>query len=122
MFRRSPFLVPLMLALVTPIGFAQNVGFLKQAPIRHFNDADVKMMMGAIDAALDDPEANATREWKNADTGNFGRSTVVGSSKGPKGEPCKKLRIDNATRDAVKGSSIYTFCKPDAQWLLFSEE
>jgi hypothetical protein len=80
---RSSFLLrvhaPALLVLLAVHASATNLSFLKDSPVSYFNERDVELMMAAADEALSDDSHNATREWKNEETGNFGRMEVLGA-------------------------------------------
>lgn len=101
---------------------AQNLGFLKDAPISFFDEKDMAMLMEAIDAALNEEHARATREWKNPDTGNSGKAEVLRAFKNAAGTACKRLRVTNLVHNGVNGRATYTLCKETDKWMVVAGE
>jgi surface antigen len=110
---------PLILCLLFPIlSSAQNLGFLKDSAVRHFDDQDVAMMMQNVDDALNDAITPTKREWKNAASGNSGRVEVLSAFKNSDSVVCKRARLSNVARNGITGSSAYTFCKHAQKWMI----
>lgn len=101
---------------------AQNLGYLKDAAVSYFNDKDVAMLLETIDAALDEQQPHAVREWKNPGTGNSGKAEVLGPVKSAAGTPCKRLRITNVAHNGVSGRASHTFCKETDKWMVAAPE
>ena len=97
---------------------AQNLSFLKDAALSYFDDKDVAMLMETVDAALDEQQPHAVREWKNPGTGNSGKAEVLGTVKSAAGTPCKRLRITNVAHNGVSGRASHTFCKETDKWMV----
>ena len=100
---------------------AQNLGFLKDAAVSYFEDEDVAMLLETVDAALDEQQPHATREWNNPGTGNSGKAEVLGTVKSAAGKPCKRLRITNVARNGVSGRASHTFCKETDKWMVVAQ-
>jgi len=107
--------------LFVPLSSAQNVGFLKDSAVSYFEDKDVAMMMQAADDVLNDEQAPAMREWKNAETGNSGKTEVLKAFKDSAGIACKRLQFSNLAHNGVAGRSAYTFCKQTDKWMIVSK-
>jgi hypothetical protein len=105
-------------AFLPALATAQNLSFLKSAPVGYFDDKDVAILLETIDATLDEQQPHAIREWKNPDTGNSGKVEVLGASKGADGTPCKRLRISNLAHNGVSSRASYTFCKETDKWIV----
>ena len=101
---------------------AQNLSFLKDAALSYFDDKDVAMMIATVDAALDEQQPHAVREWKNPGTGNSGKAEVLGTVKSAAGIPCKRLRITNVAHNGVSGRASHTFCKETDKWMVVPRE
>ena len=100
---------------------AQNLGFLKDAALSYFDDKDVAMLLETVDAALDEQQPHAVREWKNPGTGNFGKAEVLGTVKSAAGTPCKRLRITNVAHNGIRGRASHTFCKETDKWMVVAQ-
>ena len=101
---------------------AQNLSYLKDAAVSYFDDKDVAMMMETVDAALQEQQPHAIREWKNPGTGNSGKAEVLGTVKSAAGTPCKRLRITNVAHNGVSGRASHTFCKETDKWMVVPRE
>jgi hypothetical protein len=108
--------------LLPALAAAQNVGFLKDAAVSYFDEKDVAMLLETVDAALDEQQTHAIREWKNPGTGNSGKAEVLGPVKSAAGTQCKHLRITNVAHNGVSGRSSYTFCKETDKWMIVPRE
>jgi surface antigen len=109
-----------ILSFIVPTGgvSASTLSFLKDSPIGHFNEVDVKLMKSAATTLLDDGDKGAAREWKNTATGNSGRIEVKASFETADGRKCKRLLVINRAKD-VEGRATYPVCKaPDGSWRL----
>jgi hypothetical protein len=116
-----------LLVLIVATGFlpaplaAQNLSFLKDAALSYFDDKDVAMLLETVDAALDEQQPHAVREWKNPGTGNSGKAEVLGTVKSAAGTPCKRLRITNVAHNGVSGRASHTFCKETDTWMVVAQ-
>ena len=101
--------------------FANNLSFLKQAPVAAFTDQDYALMMENVELVLADATTPVKRDWKNSQTGHSGTAETLVVFNGPKGESCKRLRVTSkaGSRD---GKAMYTLCKGDAGWQLASSD
>jgi len=121
MVRRSLWLIgSACCVLLAATGHAQNLNFLKTAPIRQFTDEDVTLMMNNADEVLAAQEPAAKREWSNPKTGASGAAEIKGVFVGSDGAPCKRLRVVNKAKNKTDASDVtYTLCKHDERgWLL----
>ena len=118
---RIAFAVILAGAMLPALAPAQNMGFLKDSAVSHFDDKDVAMMMQNVDDALNDKTSPTTREWKNSASGNSGKADVLSEFKTSDGTRCKRVRFSNQARNGVTGSSTYTFCKRTEKWMIESQ-
>ena len=109
-------------SLLPALTAAQNLSYLKDAAVSYFNDKDVAMLLETIDAALDEQQPHAVREWKNPGTGNSGKAEVLGPVKNAAGTPCKRLRITNVAHNGVSGRASHTFCKETDKWMVAAPE
>jgi hypothetical protein len=116
-----------LLVLIVATGFlpaplaAQNLSFLKDAALSYFDDKDVAMLLETVDAALDEQQPHAVREWKNPGTGNSCKAEVLGTVKSAAGTPCKRLRITNVAHNGVSGRASHTFCKETDTWMVVAQ-
>ena len=101
---------------------AQNLGYLKDAAVSYFDEKDVAMLMETVDAALDEQQPHAIREWKNPGTGNSGKAEVLGAFKSAAGTPCKRLQITNVAHNGISGRASHTFCKETDKWMVVARE
>jgi hypothetical protein len=106
--------------LLPSLATAQNAGFLKDAAVSNFDDKDVAIMMQNIDVTLNDPQAQATHEWKNPASGNSGKAEVLRVFKNAAGTECKRLQLSHLAHNGVTGRSAYNFCKPADKWMIDS--
>src|SRR5688500_215949 len=108
----SVLIVSIVVASFQPaLATAQNLGYLKDSAVTNFDEHDIAMLMQTVDAALDEQQPYAVREWKHRGTGNSGNAEVLGASKSAAGAPCKRLRITNVAHNGVTGRASHTFCK-----------
>jgi hypothetical protein len=98
------------LVLLASQAFAANTSFLKNSPVSYFTERDFELMMVAADEVLADDGRGATREWKNSETGNFGRMEVLSAFNAPDGRLCKRLRVTNNAK-AVESRATYSVCR-----------
>jgi surface antigen len=106
-----------LLVLAAPL-LANPFHFLNQSPARHFDDRDNALMAGAVDAALADPAAGVTHEWRNEQSGSSGSATA-GPVKPHDGRDCRALRLVNRAR-GQEASSTYDMCRIDGTWKVVS--
>jgi hypothetical protein len=118
----SVLLVPIVATGFLPAPLAaQNLSFLKDAALSYFDDKDVAMLLETVDAALDEQQPHAVREWKNPGTGNSGKAEVLGTVRSAAGTPCKRLRITNVAHNGVSGRASHTFCKETDTWMVVAQ-
>ncbi len=100
---------------------ALDLTFLDQAPIRFFNDADLKMMSDAADQALDNSADGEAVSWSNEQTGSSGTLTPVRSFTRD-GRDCRRLSVVSLASKATRGSatSNVDFCKVDGTWKILT--
>jgi surface antigen len=98
-----------------------DLAFLDQAPIRFFNDADLKLLSDSADKALDSAKDGETVAWNNEKTGNSGTLTPTRSFTRD-GRDCRQLEVVNLAKEATRGSatSRMDFCKIDGVWKILS--
>lgn len=111
------FLYPLALAALSSfstIAFAINLGFLDQAPVRHFTSSDTELMTRTVDDVLDNAADGEMRDWRNEETGSSGEVTAIRSFD-QQDMSCRRIRISNEARGTT-GSADYDVCKVDGTW------
>lgn len=101
---------------------AQNVGYLKDSAVSYFDEKDVAMLMETVDAALDEQQPHAIREWQNPGTGNSGKAEVLRAFKSAAGAACKRLQITNVAHNGVRGRASHTFCKETDTWMVVASQ
>jgi len=113
--RASIFACSIATAPTLVLGF--DFSFLNQAPIRYFNDADLKLLSGAVDRALDKAKQGEKIDWSNAQTGTSGSITPIRSFVRD-GDECRRLEVVNRSKKATRGSasSEVDFCKVEGSW------
>jgi hypothetical protein len=50
-------------SLLPALATAQNYGYLKDSAISNFDEKEVAMLIETVDAALDEQQRHAVREW-----------------------------------------------------------
>jgi len=110
------FIVSLLLLAVAGTAAAQAGwrGPLKNTPLQHFNDEDMRLFMEAWRKALDETPEHGTVSWENADTKSHGDLTVAAMFEWQK-HPCRRLRIVSEAR-GHKGDSTMNLCRVKDQW------
>ena len=93
-----------------------GIGFLAETPISRFNEADLKLMNGAIDKALSAAEIGTTVRWSSDGTASSGEVTAERAFE-HMGRPCRDLRVVNRHR-RLENSGVYTMCRENGQWKL----
>lgn len=93
-----------------------GLGFLAETPVSRFNDADLRLMNGAIDKALSTAEVGTTVRWANEATSSSGEVTAQRAFE-QTGRPCRDLRVVNRHR-RLENSGVYTLCREGGQWKL----
>ena len=94
-----------------------DLSFLGQAPLRYFNDADLKLMSDAADQALETTKDGEPVDWSNEQTGSSGTITPVRSFSW-RGDDCRRLNVVNRSAEAAGGRSEaeYDFCNVEGTW------
>lgn len=100
----------LMLITISPALAQGNLGWLKNSPIAHFKQEDLKLMQEAAITVLESNEEGAHQSWENTATGNSGAITALSSHTNAEGRACKRLRIENRAQSRT-GSSTQTVCQ-----------
>lgn len=100
---------------------ALDLTFLDQAPIRFFNDEDLKLLSDAADKALDEAKDGEDVSWSNDQTGSSGTITPVRSFT-RQGKDCRRLSVVSLARQATRGSatSNVDFCEVDGTWRILT--
>ena len=90
---------------------------LKDGPGAKFNNDDLALMMGRVDAGLKSASDGETFDWKSDKTPASG--SVVSMNKLTwNGLSCRRLRITNVYGEQ-KAQGVYKFCeKPAGKWKL----
>jgi surface antigen len=93
---------------------AQNMGFLKDAPISFMDKQDMAMMERNYVEALDALADGQTSTWTNPKTGHSGTATPIRTTK-ENGRTCRLLEITNQA-GGQSGRTEWTFCKTKDGW------
>ncbi|MCG6862526.1 MAG: hypothetical protein LJE70_14795 [Chromatiaceae bacterium] len=98
-----------------------DLSFLGQAPLRFFNDVDLKLMSDASDQALDKAKDGEAVDWSNDTTGNSGTITPIRDFT-RQGNECRRLEVVNRAAKATRGgaSTQVDFCNVDGSWKILS--
>jgi hypothetical protein len=102
--------------LATSSGLAQSPLFLRDGPIRHFNDDDMALFKETLDSALAD---NTEQHWQNDETQSGGSVTPL-NTEDKNGMTCRLTRIINTAKEITRESE-FTLCKADDGRWLFAE-
>ena len=98
-----------------------DLTFLGQAPIRFFNDEDLKLLSDSADKALESAKDGEAVAWRNEETGNSGTLTPTRSFTRD-GRDCRRLEVVSLSREATRGSATsgVDFCKIDGTWKILT--
>jgi surface antigen len=102
-------------AMSAPVA-ASGLNFLARGPMSRFNEADMKLLNGALSQALKAPEAGTPVEWANEKSAASG-SVTLQRLFDRAGVPCRELKIVNRHRQ-LESSGVYTLCRRDGRWKL----
>jgi surface antigen len=95
--------------LLAGTAHAQILNMLATTPLSHFNDADNKLFMAAIDKSLAEGADGAALAWRNELTPAAGvvtpQKTYVSE-----GMKCRDLLIANSYK-TLRGEAVHTFCQ-----------
>ena len=113
----------ILLIAVPCVGLAVGLGFLRNAPVRHFDKEDMNLMMENAGEVLESALPNASQDWSNPKSGNSGRAEVRDQFTGKDGAKCKRLRISNEVkRGNIHSDATYTVCKYEVRgWVLHAD-
>ncbi|MCX7272057.1 MAG: RT0821/Lpp0805 family surface protein, partial [Burkholderiales bacterium] len=114
-WRKSvPVLALTLFVAMTPAS-AQNLGFMKDAPIARFTDQDMQLFKQTLNDVLDDSKLGEARSWSNPDTKARGEVTAIKSFERD-AVPCRRVAIKNWAKGR-SASGQYNFCKQaSGQW------
>lgn len=111
-----PAAAALLLALGAPAAEAVNTQFLEDSALSALTDADVTLLMDAIQKGLAAPAGEAA-VWENPRTGASGR-VEPGGVFDRDGRGCRHLRLDFGNRGR-HGEGQWTYCRrTDGSWEL----
>jgi len=108
------FLIGLSLAMCAGAAAAQNIGFLRDAPISFMNKDDTALLTRNYQEALDSLPDGHTNAWSNPKTGHSGTATPLKTMKDA-GRNCRLLEVTNSA-GGQSGRSEWTFCKTKDGW------
>lgn len=107
-------LVGASITLAAASAAAQNVAFLRDAPISRMNRDDTAMLVRNYEQALDSLPDGHVNTWTNSKTGATGTATPLKTTQ-EKGTTCRLLEITNHA-GGLSGRSEWTFCKTKDGW------
>lgn len=88
---------------------AQSLNLIGASPVSRFNEADLQLMMAAVDRALADPANGVAQAWRNDATGASGVVTAR-RSYDAEGRKCRELLVANSFR-TLRGEAEHSFCQ-----------
>ena len=88
---------------------AQSLNLIGASPVSRFNEADLQLMMAAVDRALADPANGVPQAWKNDATGASGVVTARRDFDA-EGRKCRELLVANSFR-TLRGEAEHSFCR-----------
>jgi surface antigen len=95
---------------------AANLGFLGNAPISRMNQEDVDILYKAAVDVLDKGADGVRVGWENPKTDAAGTLRPLDTFKGPAGEVCRHLQIDNRA-GGLRNQTVLTLCETaDGTW------
>lgn len=101
-----------------PAVIAQNLDFLRRAPIAEMSEADQDIFRAAFDKALDETDDGGIIEWLNPDTDAGGTITVLDTHE-DYGTVCRTLRA--VTQAGGRDSAgNYRLCRAEDQTWQFA--
>ena len=106
----------IFLSLAMSASWAQPPMFLKDGPIRYFNDDDLALFKQSLDDALEHQPDNEALDWRNEKTRSEGSVTPLNTTE-QDGMRCRQVIISN-TAKGLSRQSQFTFCRQDdGRWL-----
>jgi len=107
--------VLLSLSFALPV-WSQPPMFLRDGPIRHFNDDDMALFKQTLDTALDTQPDKTPLNWHNAKTNSQGSITPL-NTKEKNDLRCRQTLIVNTAKGLTR-EAIFTLCQAqDGRWL-----
>ena len=96
---------------------AQSLNLIGASPVSRFTEADLALMMAAVDRALADPADGVAQAWKNDATSASGVVTARRSYVS-EGRACRDVLVANSFR-TLRGEAEHSFCRDSAgKWKL----
>jgi surface antigen len=102
------------IALCAGTTLAQNMRFLRNAPVSFMNKEDTAMMVRNYEEALDSLPDGDTNAWLNPKTGASGTATPLKTMK-RNGTTCRLLEITN-NAGGQSARTEWTVCKTKNGW------
>lgn len=97
------------LLLAAGTASAAGLGFMSKGPMAKFNEADIKLLEGALAKAREAKETGTPVEWANEKTGASGSVTPL-KIFDEAGRPCRDLKVVNRHKQ-LEASGMYTMCR-----------
>lgn len=114
-------LFALSVAMAPSLVQGLDLSFLGQAPLRFFNEEDLRLMGEATDQALDGADDGEEIAWSNEQTGSSGTITPIRSFTRQDND-CRRVEIVNRAKQATRGaaSTRVDFCNAEGTWKVLS--
>lgn len=106
------------LCLISLNAFADNYGFLRDAPASFFTDEDYQILKANELKALNYTKDNAKLTWENPKTGASGYF-IPYETTNKDGKICRKMKVYSQAAKRT-GMSYYSYCKVNRHWVLQS--
>jgi surface antigen len=104
-----------VLLLATGTAASAGLGFMSKGPMAKFNEADMKLLEGALAQAREAKETGTPVEWANEKSGASGSVTPLRIFE-EGGQPCRDLKVFNRHKQ-LEASGVYTMCRQkDGRW------
>lgn len=106
----------IFLSLMMYASWAQPPMFLRDGPIRYFDDDDMALFKQSLDNALEHQPDNEVLAWHNEKTRSQGSVTPLNTSE-QDGMRCRQVVISNTAKGLTRQSQL-KFCRQDdGRWL-----
>jgi len=111
----SAALFAIVMLLPPSPAMASGLGFLAKSPIAYFTPEDSRLFRQALHDVLDKQPDGKTVQWKNGQTGHFGKIKSVDTVEAH-GIRCRTVIFFNSA-GGVTGKTRFDFCRqPDGAW------
>jgi surface antigen len=129
LFRRALSALAVALGAVAATATAAGSGVgavVRGGPMVDFRDADVDLLLEAVQTALNAPGEPQPVEWRNAASGAGGTLLVLGTAQHKDFAECRRVQATLFSRRTQGNPAVWTVCKdpkdPRGRWALVSAE